>query len=163
LKWYIRLNASGEKESTDKFELFRLMLSTRARNLVDRLGLRTIADLRRFGMENIRREQGCGKKTCGEIFREVERLEEFGPEKYIAASRAGGEGFEKPGINLDAGSALQILVNELGRSGYINSTQAQKLLGLDSFSVRPLLKLLVDKGHAVKEGRRRGMRYVRAV
>lgn len=128
---------------------------------MDKLGIKTVAELKTFGLANVKKQQGCGKKTFTELQAEVEKLDRLGPEKYIAVSRAGGEELDKPGRQLDTGTALQILVNELSRSGYLNSTQAQKLLGLDSFSVRPLLKLLVDKGYAAKEGRRRGMRYVR--
>ena len=46
--------------------------------------------------------------------------------------------------------------------GVVTSTDAQTLLAADAASVRPLLARLVDEGHAVKEGQRRGVRYVAA-
>ena len=163
MKRYIRFNPTGETESADGFEVFRLVLSTRARNLLTRIGVKTVAELREHGLENIRDAKGCGRKTYHEILGELDKLSRLGPEKYVALSRAGGDDLDKPGRNLDTGAALQLLVDELGKSGYINSTQAQRILGMDSFAVRPLLRLLVEKGYASKEGRRRGMRYVRKV
>jgi hypothetical protein len=164
LKRFIRINNStGTAAGPEQFELFRLLLSTRARNLLKRLEIRTLGELREYGLERLEGEKGCGRKTCNEIRAEIEKLELVGPEKYVAASRAGGDNLDKPGINMDTGTALQLLVDELGKAGFINSTQAQKLLGKDSAEVRHLLNLLVDKGFAAREGRRRGMRYVRVV
>ena len=163
MKRYVRTNSLGEAESTDKFEVFRLTLSTRARNLLNRIGARTVAELREYGLEQIKVAKGCGRKTFNEILGELEKLQKVGPERYVAITRAGGEDLDKPGAMLDTGASLQLLVDELARSGYINSTQAQRILGIDSFAVRPLLRLLVEKGYALKEGRRRGMRYVRVI
>ncbi|MBI5525468.1 MAG: hypothetical protein HY897_03970 [Deltaproteobacteria bacterium] len=163
MKRYIRLSPSGETESMETFELFRLALSTRARNLLGRLNLRTVADLRGIGLQNIRDMKGCGRKTYHEITEEIDKLQTMGPERYVAHARAGGDDRERRGPIFDTGAALHLLVGELARSGYINSSQAQRMLGLDSFAVRPLLRLLVEKGLATKEGRRRGMRYVRTM
>jgi hypothetical protein len=163
LKRYLRLGPTGETESPDTFELLRLALSTRARNLLGRLNVRTVADLKGLGMQNVRQMKGCGRKTYQEIAQELDRLEVLGPEKYLVHACARGDGQKRHGSGLDTGAALQILVAELARSGYINSSQAQRILGLDSFAVRSLLRLLVEKGLATKEGRRRGMRYVRTV
>lgn len=162
LKRYIRLNPAAPAASTDGFEIFRLALSARARNLLGRLNIKTLSDLRDFGTPNIRDTKGCGRKTYNEISAELEKLEAAGPDKYLADARVRDSAGDTPGNNLDTGAAMQTLMAELGRSGFINSSQAQRILGLDSFAVRPLLRLLVERGIAVKEGRRRGMRYIRA-
>jgi len=161
MKRLIRFSPAGGSDSIESFEIYRLSLSTRARNLLKNLSLLKLSDLKTFGLDRLKQEEGCGRKTYLEILAEVKKLEEIGAEKYIAASRAGGELGDRPGVIMDTGTAIQLLQNELGKAGFINSTQAQKLLGMSTVEVRNLLNLLVEKGFAVREGRRRGMRYVR--
>jgi len=163
VKRYIRINNVEASEGNANFELFRLSLSKRSRNLIDRLGLKTVEDLKVFGLDNLKIQDGCGKKTHKEFISEIEKLERLGIEGYMAASRVtGGNGDGSNGRN-DHGASLQLLIDEMAKSGYVNSVQAQKILGLNSISVRELLNLLVDKGYANREGSRRGMKYVRAV
>ncbi len=62
-------------------------------------------------------------------------------------------------INPDVFDLLVRLIQERGE---ITSGDAQTATGLDATGVRPLLRQLVDEGHAVVEGQRRGTRYRRA-
>ena len=55
-----------------------------------------------------------------------------------------------------------IVLDLLGEQDVITSGDAQHATGLDAAGVRPYLSRLVQEGHAVTEGRRRGMKYRRA-
>lgn len=163
MKRYIRNNNFEAGDVNGNFELFRLSLSKRSRNLIDRLGLKTVEDLKMFGLDNLKVQEGCGKKTHNEFIAEMEKLERLGIEGYTAASRINSGNGDGSNGRIDHSASLQLLIEEMAKSGYVNSVQAQKILGLNSISVRELLNLLVDKGYANREGSRRGMRYVRAV
>jgi hypothetical protein len=58
--------------------------------------------------------------------------------------------------------AYETIVDLLEERGMIASMDAQAATGLDASAVRLLLKRLVDEGHAVTEGQKRGMKYRRA-
>jgi hypothetical protein len=58
--------------------------------------------------------------------------------------------------------AYELLILLLAEQGVLTSADAQNLTGLDTASVRPLLKRLVDTGLAVQEGQGRGTQYRRA-
>jgi len=66
------------------------------------------------------------------------------------------------GARLCDGRAYQAVLQLLAERGVISSRDAQEITGLDAARVRPLLRMLVEHGHAVVEGERRGMRYRRA-
>jgi len=59
-------------------------------------------------------------------------------------------------IDQDVFALLTCLIQERGE---ITSGDAQIATGLDATAVRPLLRKLVDEGHAVVEGQRRGTKY----
>jgi hypothetical protein len=67
-------------------------------------------------------------------------------------------GKKASGVDAEAYELLSLLLEE---QGVITTADAQNLTGLDTASVRPLLKRLVDTGLAVQEGQGRETKYRR--
>ena len=57
-------------------------------------------------------------------------------------------------------AAFDALLSLLKQAGVITSADAQSALNLSATDVRPLLRILVDRGYAEVEGRRRGTKYI---
>lgn len=98
----------------------------------------------------------------------VIQLDDLGP-LFHGARLAAGRGSTAMGRKQSApdhreagDDAYKAVVELLGERGVISSRDVQAAMGLDAAGVRPLLRRLVEDGHAVVEGERRGMKYRRA-
>jgi len=64
-----KMEESRAKNDEGDLSLFdpSYSLSRRALNVLDRIGCSTISELRRFGINNLRRVRGCGNGTFVEL------------------------------------------------------------------------------------------------